>query len=567
MLLLGSLAQSDSQVQAKSTGRRSAAKNAISPEFVPSDWERKVGKAVNLIDPSIRSSEGPAPKPDISHIPLPFLIDPNKSYAQSVKTAVRPAPLPITQKQEKFNLPKFLLPKPAVSEPGSSAQPAKTAQVPIVEGHSRSTKKNSADKPASSQSLSKSSKGPVINRNNPFYSNNRAQADLLKKVSIPKRPRDSDSSRKVAAEKRATAAHHPTISKSSFQPRDLGTSEGYKTSGKSDLEIHNQLTGNSRPTNLLSHPLTSRERLEDDRLANYPQRVRTLLQTVESQRALFLQNAKDPPCQLLSAKVAAEIQMYLDKEVPEEDFVRLFQGWNPLRLCCEQVKHPRMASWFERSSHPDDVPPEVQDRIQNMNNPNSQSPATATHQPMMEDEAPTPAAQPMEVDRASILPEAVQPQTIETPLLRNKPIEVDLPEQPLPQLAPQRTATQSQAETTPPITAPPPPEASPLPGAMPPPPIPLLTRPTPRTVAAPRANRRQNNCWGRQAYPKRSFGNNRPPSPPPLQHVNQQNSCRNRRRGYQASIHEEMIRIGRTMQGQFQTLDAMRRQNCKTGAC
>ncbi|PLW29073.1 hypothetical protein PCANC_24301 [Puccinia coronata f. sp. avenae] len=559
--------KSDLQVQTKASGKHCHSKTAISPEFVLSEWEREVNKETNLIDPSIRSSEAPAPRPAVirPRIPSPSLIDLAKTYAQSVRAAAPPKPLPITQKQEKFCLPKFLPSKPEAA--GSSSQSTgsqSNSAVPIAEGtsHSPSTVKAGA---------------------NPSGNNSKPQAKLLKKVSIPKGPTNLSSQHKVAAEKKsihellelqptktktqqksnsasgvfepkrlvsesktsvpcfksnyfvpqgATAVTPLNHSGSSVKPKDSKLLEGYKTSGESDLDIHNHLTGTGRPTNPLSHPTTSWEHLEEDQFASYPPRVKALLQTVESQQALFLQNADDPSCQLLGAKLAAKIQMFLDPKVAEEDFLRLFHGWNPLRLCCKQIRHPRMSLWFKRTSHPEDIPPGVLDRIRNMTFPSSPAPTIATDQPMVEEEIPPP-------------PEEVQPPplpTNETPQLRDKSIEVDLLDQPLPQLAPQPTVTQPQTAAPPPIMAPPPPGVTQFPGAMPPPLILLPTRPTQSNVQAPRtntaANCRKNNRQARQTYTSR---------------------------GYQASIHEEMIRIGRTMQGQFQTLDAMRRQNRESG--
>ncbi|PLW11537.1 hypothetical protein PCANC_11017 [Puccinia coronata f. sp. avenae] len=116
-------------------------------------------------------------------IPLPSLINPAKTYAQLVRAAAPPKPLPITQKQEKFCLPKFLPSKPEAAGSSSQSTGAQSnSAVPIAEGtsHSPSTV-NAGANPSG-----KSAKGPVINQDNPFHSNSKTQAKLLKKVSIPK---------------------------------------------------------------------------------------------------------------------------------------------------------------------------------------------------------------------------------------------------------------------------------------------------------------------------------------------------------------------------------------------
>jgi hypothetical protein len=142
--------------------------------------------------------------------------------------------------------------------------------------------------------LAKSAKGPVIDCDDLFHSNAKKQAKLLKKVSIPKRPKDSDSTSKVAAKKRTvnkllkirptktktqqksqsasgstkscpflaeskstapqfksnyfvpkgvTAAKASQRSDSSVQPKDSEVSDGYKTSGDSNFDVHQHLAG------------------------------------------------------------------------------------------------------------------------------------------------------------------------------------------------------------------------------------------------------------------------------------------------------------------------------------
>jgi hypothetical protein len=211
---------------------------------------------------------------------LPSLIDPAKTYAQSVRAAAPPKPLPITQKQEKFCLPKFLPSKPEAAGSSSQSTGAQSnSAVPIAEGtsHSPSTVK------AGANPSGKSAKGSVIDRDDPFHSNSKTQAKLLKKVSIPKGPTNLSSQHKVAAEKKsihellklrptktktqqksnsasgvfepkrlvsesktsapcfksnyfvpqgATAVTPSNHSGSSVQPRDSELLEGYKTSGE-----------------------------------------------------------------------------------------------------------------------------------------------------------------------------------------------------------------------------------------------------------------------------------------------------------------------------------------------
>ncbi|EFP75453.1 uncharacterized protein PGTG_00784 [Puccinia graminis f. sp. tritici CRL 75-36-700-3] len=79
-------------------------------------------------------------------------------------------------------------------------------------------------------------------------------------------------------------------------------------------------------------------------------------------------------------------------------------------------------------------------------------------------------------------------------------------------------------------------------------------------------NRNRNRNANRQNHAHRAPNNFRPMSANgPRQRTNSQTARENRRVAYQRSIHQEMIRLSRTTQAQYQALEAMREQSAGYG--
>ncbi|KAI7952954.1 hypothetical protein MJO29_008585 [Puccinia striiformis f. sp. tritici] len=256
------------------------------------------------------------------------------------------------------------------------------------------------------------------------------------------------------------------------------TSEPGEPGSESDLEIITEATGR-----LCSKPPTLPELPEDETLESYPPDFQPLLQTVKLQlhhyREVVLK--KNDNLKIISLKVASVTQEGLSLHIPLEEFLAIFDQWNPLEE-------------FHRLADENDL--------------------------LMEELE----AQGINTKRSTIVPNKFK-DTQAKDQAQDTEMEIDSTTQRQHHPIPSQGSSKNSQSTSQPV-------AHNLPQQV------------------PRPNQRGQGRNSRRRFQERPWTDDRRSQPQahPPQRPGQRNSRMNRRRDYQASIHEEMIRIGRTLQ-------------------
>ncbi|EFP94559.2 uncharacterized protein PGTG_20515, partial [Puccinia graminis f. sp. tritici CRL 75-36-700-3] len=298
---------------------------------------------------------------------------------------------------------------------------------------------------------------------------------------------------------------------SSAQPSLSFTTEPYEPASESDLDI---ITGAT--AQLWSKPKISKGRLGDDILARYPRPLHPLLQSVKLYQEYYRQATEknDEDMKVVAISKASELQDDLTDKIDSQDFKTLFGGWDPKAECEEYLT--------KRSK---DIP------------------VTPTPDPEMQVDPPT-VVPPLQQGTSQQYQEAYYNQ-------HSYPYPQSY--QPLPQ------ANQFFNQASPYY-------AQPVANTAP---VPYPHVPTsevhPNSTNQNR-NRNRNRNVNRRNHAHRAPSNFRPMSVSGnRQRTNSQTARENRRVAYQRSIHQEMIRLSRTTQAQYQALEAMREQSAGYG--
>ncbi|KAA1124238.1 hypothetical protein PGTUg99_014521 [Puccinia graminis f. sp. tritici] len=316
-------------------------------------------------------------------------------------------------------------------------------------------------------------------------------------------------------------------SRSSDHPCDSTTSDSVTPSNGSDLDI---ITGAT--TQLWSRPKTLPAPLEEDILLKYPPAHHPLLQAVKLNREYYrkAERTKDESMKVVALRAAAGLQKDLSVSINLEEFKNLFQ-WDPMSEFDGYLNTQKGRRFLrERGTEVTPTPP----------------PEVLMQPPEAERSHAQPQDQPTEH----------QPQT----QMYYHPNGYYYPYQPMNQ-PPQNQCWPQQGYNQDYLTYQqgyyPPQQWVNNQTAQAEPPIPPPQTRKKESDQAPKSNHsRPNN--------RKAKGPNWIP-PPTLKRAPRDsweaNARERRRRSHQLSIHQEMIRLNRTTQAQFQALEAMRNQN------
>ncbi|KAA1074751.1 hypothetical protein PGT21_018530 [Puccinia graminis f. sp. tritici] len=301
---------------------------------------------------------------------------------------------------------------------------------------------------------------------------------------------------------------------SSAQPSLSFTTEPYEPASESNLDI---ITGAT--AQLWSKPKTSKGRLEDDILAKYPQPLHPLLQSVKLYQEYYRQATEknDEDMKVVAISKASELQDDLKDKIDSQDFMNLFGGWDPKAECQEYLTGPTGRTYKRGKGIPVTPTPDPEMQV---NPPAEVSPL---HQGTSQQ-----YQQGYYSQQGYPYPQAYQQQ-------------------------PQAGQFFNQASPYYP---------QPVASTAPDPYLHVPTSEVPPNRT--NQNRNRNNNLRNQAH--RAPNNFRPMSANgPRQRTNSQTARENRRVAYQRSIHQEMIRLSRTTQAQYQALEAMHEQSAGYG--
>ncbi|KAA1104702.1 hypothetical protein PGT21_030035 [Puccinia graminis f. sp. tritici] len=301
---------------------------------------------------------------------------------------------------------------------------------------------------------------------------------------------------------------------SSAQPSLSFTTEPYEPASESDLDI---ITGAT--AQLWSKPKTSKGRLGDDILAKYPRPLHPLLQSVKLYQEYYRQakEKNDEDMKVVAISKASELQDDLADKINPQDFKDLFGNWDPKAECEEYLTGPTDRK-YKRSK---DIP------------------VTPTPDPEMQIDPPA-EVPPLHQGTSQQYQQGYYSQQ----------------GYPYPQAYQQQPQAGQFFNQASPYY--PQPVASTAPD-------PYLHVPT-SEVPPNRTNQNRNRNNNRRNQAHRAPNNFRPMSANgPRQRTNSQTARENRRVAYQRSIHQEMIRLSRTTQAQYQALEAMREQSAGYG--
>ncbi|KAI9620196.1 hypothetical protein H4Q26_013763 [Puccinia striiformis f. sp. tritici PST-130] len=282
------------------------------------------------------------------------------------------------------------------------------------------------------------------------------------------------------------------------------TSEPYDPSSESELEIITEATGR-----LSTKRRTLPELPEADTLESYPRALRPMLETVSINLKYWKESIEqnDESLQILSLKTAVNAQETLLNNLSLDEFKAIFDQWDP-SLELKMTTRRGLTLMEKRGEISSQEMLQLRDGI----SPNQ--PEVANHQNNSEPIIPESNEENMEVETQPLPTPALPPHSVAQPVQLTRP---SLPSRP-------------------------------------------STAPRARTEASrPRNQHRQGSPPNPRHARRRNQRNN--PQPPPRAHPYQQTARMNRRHNFQASIHQEIIRLGRTLQGTYQELEAMRYRN------
>ncbi|KAA1074154.1 hypothetical protein PGTUg99_025982 [Puccinia graminis f. sp. tritici] len=305
---------------------------------------------------------------------------------------------------------------------------------------------------------------------------------------------------------------------SSAQPSLSFTTEPYEPASESDLDI---ITGAT--AQLWSKPKISKGRLGDDILARYPRPLHPLLQSVKLYQEYYRQATEknDEDMKVVAISKASELQDDLTDKIDSQDFKTLFGGWDPKAECEEYLTGPTGRK-YKRSK---DIP------------------VTPTPDPEMQIDPPTEVPPLQQGTSQQYQQGYYSQQGYQFPQTYQQQAQAGQYFNPANPYYPQPVAS----------TAPDPYLR-----------VPTSEVPPNRTNQNRNCTRNRNNNRRNQAH--RAPNNFRPMSANgPRQRTNSQTARENRRVAYQRSIHQEMIRLSRTTQAQYQALEAMREQSAGYG--
>ncbi|KAA1116211.1 hypothetical protein PGT21_004821 [Puccinia graminis f. sp. tritici] len=305
---------------------------------------------------------------------------------------------------------------------------------------------------------------------------------------------------------------------SSAQPSLSFTTEPYEPASESDLDI---ITGAT--AQLWSKPKTSKGRLGDDILAKYPRPLHPLLQSVKLYQEYYRQakEKNDEDMKVVAISKASELQDNLADKINPQDFKDLFGNWDPKAECEEYLTGPTGRK-YKRSK---DIP------------------VTPTPDPEMQIDPPA-EVPPLHQGTSQQYQQGYYSQ----------------------QGYPYPQAYQQQPQAGQFFNQASPYYPQPVASTAPDPYLHVPTSEVPPNRTNQNRNRTRNRNNNRRNQAHRAPNNFRPMSANgPRQRTNSQTARENRRVAYQRSIHQEMIRLSRTTQAQYQALEAMREQSAGYG--
>ncbi|KAA1123650.1 hypothetical protein PGTUg99_024059 [Puccinia graminis f. sp. tritici] len=301
-------------------------------------------------------------------------------------------------------------------------------------------------------------------------------------------------------------------SSSSVLPSGSFTTEPYEPADSSDLDI---ITGAT--AQLWSKPKTSKEPQEDDILQKYRPSFHPLLQTVKLQREYYQKaiETKDEDLKIVALRAASSAQSDLLRAMNQEEFLNLFNRWDPIAEYQDYLTGQAGRNYWRKegvavtpspSPEVEMRPPESVQRNQTTDSANQHQEPMNVHYPVGH---PPPSANSRQYEHYRNFPN--NPET-----------------------------TQGYQQH----------------------PVVAHHRPSSANNRSRNCNRNSNNSRN-QEYRAANF---RPRNSNGPRHcTNSQTARENRRIAHQRSIHQEMIRLNRTTQAQYQALEAMREQNAGYG--
>ncbi|KAA1126618.1 hypothetical protein PGTUg99_030478 [Puccinia graminis f. sp. tritici] len=305
---------------------------------------------------------------------------------------------------------------------------------------------------------------------------------------------------------------------SSAQPSLSFTTEPYEPASESDLDI---ITGAT--AQLWSKPKTSKGRLGDDILAKYPRPLHPLLQSVKLYQEYYRQakEKNDEDMKVVAISKASELQDDLADKINPQDFKDLFGNWDPKAECEEYLTGPTGRK-YKRSK---DIP------------------VTPTPDPEMQIDPPA-EVPPLHQGTSQQYQQGYYSQQ----------------GYPYPQAYQQQPQAGQYFNPASPYYPQPVANTAPVPYPH------VPTSEVPPNRNNQNRNRNRNRNANRRSQAHRAPNNFRPMSANGTrQRTNSQTARENRRVAYQRSIHQEMIRLSRTTQAQYQALEAMREQSAGYG--
>ncbi|POW15768.1 hypothetical protein PSHT_07016 [Puccinia striiformis] len=284
-------------------------------------------------------------------------------------------------------------------------------------------------------------------------------------------------------------------SSSSVNPRDSEqefTSEPYEQSSDSELEIITEATGR-----LSTKQRTLPELPEADTLESYPRALRPMLETVLINLKYWKESIEqnDESLQILSLKTAVNAQETLLNNLSLDEFKAIFDQWDP-SLELKMTTRRGLTLMEKRGEISSQEMLQLRDGI----SPNQ--PEVANHPNNSEPIIPESNEENMEVETQPLPTPALPPPPVAQPVQLTRP---SLPSRP-------------------------------------------STAPRARTEASrPHNQHRQGSPPNPRNVRRRNQRNN--PQPPPRAHPYQQTARMNRRHNFQASIHQEIIRLAALSKG------------------
>ncbi|KAA1107258.1 hypothetical protein PGT21_008199 [Puccinia graminis f. sp. tritici] len=314
-------------------------------------------------------------------------------------------------------------------------------------------------------------------------------------------------------------------STSSDHPRGSSVSDSAIPSDSSDLDI---ITGAT--AQLWSKPKTLPAPLEEDILLKFRPAFHPLLQAVKLNQEYFrrAEKTKDEDLKVVALRSASELQNDLLRSITQEEFLKIF-SWNPKAEFDEYLNTQKGRTFLKERGAEVTLtpPPEVL-----MQPPEAEPSQIQSHEHPTESQP-----QPQTYFHPNGYYYPYQPTTQQTQHWPHQNYNLNYSTYQQGYYPPQQLATNQvpQAEQS------------------------VPSQPTRRKEGdqAPKSNRnrpRNRKAKGPSWVPPPS-SNRAPPD------SNSVSARERRRRAHQLSIHQEMIRLSRTTQAQYQALESMRNQN------